>query len=230
MSNFPWLQFAFAASVFFSAGERVVAQALGVNPSAAASDVGNRAQPTPLLPLRMFETRAPPIPPPRRLKWLSRPQDLQEQLTWLRPSRGSAPQHRPVAPLWFSAPGSTNRYRAGLMLRQKWSDRSKRLRALGSTVSSLKSARLRTRSNSACWRRSKKLSKLQTRKPRQQSAQVKGAAPWCRRTPRIHAIVLYRILVNRELATSGSRIRGRPETEVRPTAAPSVLPGRCRAP
>ena len=47
MSNFPWLQFAFAASVFFSAGERVVAQALGVNPSAAASDVGNPSSTNP---------------------------------------------------------------------------------------------------------------------------------------------------------------------------------------
>jgi hypothetical protein len=47
MSNFPSLQLAFAASVFFSAGEHVVAQALGVNPSAAASDVGNPSSTNP---------------------------------------------------------------------------------------------------------------------------------------------------------------------------------------
>jgi hypothetical protein len=174
MSNFPWLQFAFAASVFFSAGERVVAQALGVNPSAAASDVGNPSSTNPSA--AASDVRNPSATnPSAAASQMAQPTAGSPRATNVAPSvarqRTAAPPRRA---LWFSAPGSTNRYRAGLMLRQKWSDRSKRLRALGSTVSSLKSARLRTRSNSACWRRSKKLSKLQTRKPRQQSAQVKG--------------------------------------------------------
>jgi hypothetical protein len=40
MNSFRWVRFALVL-VFLSANERVVAQALGVNPSAAASDVRN---------------------------------------------------------------------------------------------------------------------------------------------------------------------------------------------
>jgi hypothetical protein len=47
MSSFRWLSFAFAAVLFFSASERVTAQALGVNPSAAASDVRNPSSTNP---------------------------------------------------------------------------------------------------------------------------------------------------------------------------------------
>ena len=46
MNSFRWLRFAFVL-LFFSANERVVAQALGVNPSAAASDVRNPSSTNP---------------------------------------------------------------------------------------------------------------------------------------------------------------------------------------
>jgi hypothetical protein len=203
MSNFPWLQFALAFSVVFSASERVVAQALGVNPSAAASDVRNPSSTNPSAAASDVRNPSATNPPPQRLKFLSRAQDLQDQLTWRRSSRASAPHHRHVAPLRFSARGRTNGYPAGLMLRQKWSDRSKRLRALGSTASSLRSARLRTRPSSGSWRRSKKLSRLPTREPRQQSAhKALGRAPPCRRTRPMYATLPDRILASRDLTTS----------------------------
>jgi hypothetical protein len=85
MNSFRWLRFAYVL-LFFSVNERVDAQALGVNPSAAASDVRNPSSTNPSAAASdirnpsAINPQAPSIPLPPRLKSLSRAPPLQGRL------------------------------------------------------------------------------------------------------------------------------------------------------
>ena len=172
MSSFQWLRF-LTMFLFFSADGRVVAQPLGVNPSAAASDVRNPSSTNPSA--AASDIRNPSATnPSAAASQIPQPSAISSRRDNVAPSTGSqriAPQTRRARAV---QQGRRERVKSrdanagGEII-----DHSKPLRAQGATASSLSSERRTIRSSSSGWKKSKKLNRPARREARPQPSALK---------------------------------------------------------